>query len=134
MTDKFSDANFQYRDSVFRDFFNEPVRLLSLCNALIGSNYSNPADVEINTLETNFFNAMNNDISCRLHDQFLILIEHQSSVNNNMPFRCLSYVVELFNNLVSIRSGFIAKKFSGCPRRSFSFSTTATRRNLYSGH
>lgn len=28
---------------------------------LLGSNYSNPADVEINTLETNFFSALKND-------------------------------------------------------------------------
>lgn len=29
-----------------------------------------------------------------------MLIEHQTSVNNNMPLRCLSYVAELMNNLV----------------------------------
>ena len=100
MADKFSAANTKYRDSVFRDFFNEPVRLLSLCNALLNSNYLDPAEIEINTLETSFFSDLKNDISFKIHDQFLILIEHQSTVNRNMPFRCLSYATELLNNLV----------------------------------
>ena len=119
MVDKFSSANFQYRDSVFRDFFNDPTRLLSLCNSLLGSDYSNPAEVEINTLETNFFSAIKNDISCRLYDQFLILVEHQSSVNNNMPFRCLSYVSELFNNLVDDKNRLYRKGIFCLPSPKF---------------
>lgn len=119
MADKFSAANFQYRDSVFRDFFNEPTRLLSLCNALLDSNYSDQAEIEINTLETNFFSALKNDISCRLRDQFLILVEHQSSINNNMPFRCLSYVTELFNNLVDDKNRLYRKEVFRLPSPKF---------------
>ena len=119
MADKFSSANFQYRDTLFRDFFNEPTRLLSLCNALFNSNYSNPADVEINTLDTNFFSALKNDISCRFHGQFLILIEYQSTINNNMPFRCLSYVTELFNNLVDDKNRLYRKEIFRLPSPKF---------------
>ena len=119
MPDKFSAANFQYRDSVFRDFFNEPRRLLSLCNAILGSSYSNPTDIEINTLETNFFSALKNDISCKIGDQFLILVEHQSTVNNNMPFRCLAYVSELFNNLVADKNRLYRKDIFRLPSPKF---------------
>ena len=93
-------ANAQYRDSVFRDYFNSPERLLSLCNAVLGTEYSDAAKLHINTLEGIFFDNQKNDISCTLENNFLVLIEHQTSVNNNMPFRCLSYVAELMNNLV----------------------------------
>ena len=96
-----SDANAQYRDSVFRSFFNEPRRLLSLCNAVMGTNYKNPDKLEINTLEGIFFDSRKNDISCSIDNQFLVLVEHQSSVNNNMPFRFLAYVTELLNKLVT---------------------------------
>ena len=96
-----SDANAQYRDSVFRSFFNEPTRLLSLCNAVLGTNYDDPSKLEINTLEGIFFDSRKNDISCSIDDQFLVLVEHQSSVNNNMPFRFLAYVTELLNKLVT---------------------------------
>ena len=93
-------ANAKYRDSVFRDYFNAPARLLSLCNAVLGTDYRDAGKLQINTLEGIFFDNQKNDISCTLEDNFLVLIEHQTSVNNNMPFRCLSYVAELLNNLV----------------------------------
>ena len=96
-----SEANAQYRDSVFRSYFNEPTRLLSLCNAVLGTAYSDPSKLEINTLEGIFFDSRKNDISCSIDNQFLVLVEHQSSVNNNMPFRFLAYVAELLNKLIT---------------------------------
>ncbi len=101
MADKFSTANPQYRDSVFCDFFNDKVRLLSLCNALLDTDYKDPNLLEINTLEGNFFSGQKNDISCRIGNNFLVLVEHQSSINPNMAFRCLTYVAQLLNNLVT---------------------------------
>ena len=95
-----SKANKQYRNSVFCSFFNDPTKLLSLCNAILDTNYSDVGELEINTLETSMLSNQKNDISCKIRDNFLILIEHQSSVNNNMPFRCLSYVTKLFDNLI----------------------------------
>lgn len=94
-------GNKKYRDSVFRDYFNEPVRLLSLCNAVLDTRYSDVNELKINTLEGIFFDNQKNDISCTIGNTFLVLVEHQTSVNENMPFRCLSYVTELLNNLVT---------------------------------
>ena len=94
-------GNKKYRDSVFRDYFNEPVRLLSLCNAILDTQYSEVNELKINTLEGIFFDNQKNDISCTIGNTFLVLVEHQTSVNENMPFRCLSYVTELLNNLVT---------------------------------
>lgn len=95
------DGNKKYRDTVFRDYFNESERLLSLCNAILGTQYSDVHELKINTLEGIFFDNQKNDISCTIGNHFLVLVEHQTSVNDNMPFRCLSYVTELLNNLVT---------------------------------
>lgn len=95
------EGNKQFRNSVFCSYFNEPIRLLSLCNAVLGTDYRDTSKLRINTLEGIFFDNQKNDISCTLGDNFLVLIEHQTSVNNNMPFRCLSYVAELLNKLVT---------------------------------
>lgn len=92
-----NEANKKYRDSVFRDYFNDEERLLSLCNALLGTDATT---LKINTLEGTFFDRQKNDISCVIENNFLVLIEHQSTINENMPLRCLSYVAELLNNLV----------------------------------
>ena len=83
-----------------RSYFNEPVRLLSLCNAVLATQYTNSDELNINTLEGIFFDKQKNDISCTIDNYFLVLIEHQTTVNENMPFRCLSYVAELLNNLI----------------------------------
>ena len=92
-----ADYNKRYRDTVFRNYFNDEARLLSLCNALLGTD---AVALKINTLEGTFFDRQKNDISCVVENNFLVLIEHQSTINENMPFRCLSYVAELLNNLV----------------------------------
>ena len=114
-----SDANAQYRDSVFCSFFNEPRRLLSLCNAVLGTNYKNPDKLEINTLEGIFFDSRKNDISCSIDNQFLVLVEHQSSVNNNMPFRFLAYVTELLNKLVTDKRKLYKEQLIGFPSPKF---------------
>ena len=92
-----AEYNKRYRDTVFRDYFNDEKRLLSLCNALLGTD---AAALKINTLEGTFFDRQKNDISCVVENNFLVLVEHQSTINENMPFRCLSYVAELMNNLI----------------------------------
>ena len=112
-------ANAQYRDSVFRDYFNAPARLLSLCNAVLDTEYRDAGKLRINTLEGIFFDNQKNDISCTLEDNFLVLIEHQTSVNNNMPFRCLSYVAELLNNLVVDKDKLYHKALIRFPRPKF---------------
>ena len=95
-----AEYNKRYRDTVFRSYFNDADRLLTLCNALLNTDYQDTAAIQINTLEGTFFDRQKNDLSCKIGDNFLVLIEHQSSINENMPFRCLSYVAELMNNLV----------------------------------
>ena len=113
------EANKKYRDSVFRDYFNDEERLLSLCNAILGTNYQDSEKLIINTLEGIFFDNQKNDISCVIENNFLVLIEHQTSVNNNMPFRCLSYVAELLNNLVENKDRLYHKALIQFPRPKF---------------
>ena len=111
--------NSRYRDSVFRSFFNDPARLLSLCNAVLDTKYDNPDALHINTLEGIFFDKQKNDISCSIDNHFLVLIEHQTTVNENMPFRCLSYVAELLNNLVKNKNKLYYKSLIKFPKPKF---------------
>ena len=114
-----TDYNPRYRDSIFRSYFNDPARLLSLCNAVLDTKYTNPDELNINTLEGIFFDKQKNDISCTIDNHFLVLVEHQTSVNENMPFRCLSYVAELLNNLVKNKRKLYNKGIIKFPRPKF---------------
>ena len=114
-----TDANPKYRDSIFRAYFNEPIRLLSLCNAVLNTRYNDPTKLEINTLEGIFFDRQKNDISCSIDNNFLVLVEHQTTVNNNMPFRFLSYIAELLNSLVKDKKTLYKEKLLTFPSPKF---------------
>ena len=75
------DGNKKYRVSVFCSYFNNNERLLSLCNAILDTNYKDADKLEINTLKGIFFDEQRNDISCTIEDHFLVLIEYQTTIN-----------------------------------------------------
>lgn len=87
----------KYRDGLFRNYFSDKRRLLllGLCNLLTSEDATDPDEITINTLDGVFFDELKNDISCLFRGRFLIIIEHQSTINENMPLRILFYVAEL---------------------------------------
>ena len=90
--------NRQYQDRLFKAIFGREEHkdwLLSLYNALNGSSYTDPSDIEINTIEGIIYVTMKNDISFLIDSQ-LNLYEQQSSYNPNMPLRGLMYFAELY--------------------------------------
>ena len=46
--------NKKYKDSLFRDMFNNKKKLLELYNAIEGTDYKDPNAIEINTLQDVF--------------------------------------------------------------------------------
>ena len=92
-------ARRNFKDTVFRMLFSDKKELLALYNAANGTQYTNPEELEITTLEGAIYMHMKNDVSFIL-DLRLELYEHQSSVNPNLPLRCLFYVVKIFEELV----------------------------------
>lgn len=53
----------EYKDRLFRMIFRDKKALLSLYNAVNGTKYTNPDDLEINTLENAIYMSMRNDLS-----------------------------------------------------------------------
>ena len=97
-------AKRNYRDSLFRSYFNNKKYLLELTNLLEGTNYTNPRDIRLTTLKGTFFNDLKNDISFQIGNRFIVLFEHQSTLNENMPLRCLFYVTKLLQRLTDQRA------------------------------
>ena len=95
-------ANMKYKDRVFRMIFGYEKykeNLLELFNALNDTNYTNPDDLEINTLDDVFYMKMKNDVSCII-DNRIAIYEHQSTWSYNMPLRGFRYTAELYNKLI----------------------------------
>ena len=96
-------ANRKHKDTVFRMLFGDKKAILELYNALNGTDYQNPDDLTVTTLENAVYMAMKNDVSFLL-DERMTLYEHQSTWNPNMPLRDLIYIARLMEKYVNKRS------------------------------
>ena len=98
-----------YKDTVFRMLFSEKKELLALYNAVNGTNYTDPDQLRITTLDSAIYMSMKNDVSFVL-DMRLSLYEHQSTVNPNMPLRDLMYVSKVFEDLIIHKDLYFTKQ------------------------
>lgn len=89
---------YTYKDRVFRMIFKDRKNLLDLYNAMNGTDYREPRELTVTTLENAVYLGMKNDVSFLLQDQ-LNLYEHQATENPNMPLRNLFYVSNLYSDL-----------------------------------
>ncbi len=94
-----TDVQRNFKDTVSRMLFKEKKNLLNLYNALNRTTYTNTDDLEITTLENAVYMNYKNDISF-VFDFELMLYEHQSTYNPNMPLRDLLYVSHVLHNRV----------------------------------
>ena len=90
-----------YKDSLFRTIFKDKKRLAHLYQALSGEKVSGE-DIHLNTLRGVFMNDVKNDISFRVGNRLIILIEHQSTWNPNMPLRFFWYLSRLYRSYVNL--------------------------------
>ena len=93
----------QYKDSIFRMLFNNTDRLRRLYNALTGSSYGEETPIVINTLNNELSMSMRNDISFTIGDKTVVLIEHQSTINPNMPVRFFLYLAAIYEKILHKR-------------------------------
>ena len=87
-----------YKARIFEMIYRDKKELLELYNAVNGTNYNNPEELEINTLENAIYLSMHNDVSFII-DSRLSLYEHQSTYNPNLPLRYLMYVSDLYSKI-----------------------------------
>ena len=96
-------VNDEHKDRVFKYLFGNPENrewTLALYNAVNGSNYNNPEDIEYNTIEDAVYLGIRNDVSFIILDE-LHLWEHQSTFNPNMLMRFLIYAAKLYEKYIA---------------------------------
>jgi predicted transposase/invertase (TIGR01784 family) len=74
--------------------------LRELYSAIEGVTLPPDIPIDINTLSNILFMEKINDISFLLDNRIVVLIEHQSSINNNIPFRLLEYIVRIYEKII----------------------------------
>ena len=100
--------NREHKSSVFADLFyydeSAKKNLLELHNALYGTQYSDPEVVDLIGLEDVLFRDFKNDVAFSVAGQSIVLSEHQSTVNANMPVRDLLYIAREYEKVIPPRS------------------------------
>jgi hypothetical protein len=94
-------ANLRFKDSVFSFLFNDdPDALRELYSAIEGIEVDPSIPITINTLSDVLFMERYNDISFTIGNTLVILVEHQSTVNFNMPLRFLFYIARIYEKII----------------------------------
>ena len=89
----------KYKDELFRFAFRDRKEMLQLYNALNHTDYTNPDDLIITTMEDVIYMGMKNDLSFLVANE-LNLYEHQSTLNRNMPLRGLLYIAKMYESYI----------------------------------
>ena len=105
-----------YKDSVFTDLFGSDrdgkKNFLELYNALSGSNFKlEEVTLRRKIIDQTLYKTFNNDVSWEINGKLIVLVEHQSTVNENMPFRCLEYVTRIYEGIVLVKVRYQEKVF-----------------------
>ncbi len=98
--------NRNHKDSLFIDLFCKDKKIgkenfISLYNALHQTNLDlkNTTLEEVN-IENILYMALSNDIAMLVDNRLIVLVEHQSTINENMPLRLLEYVSRIYEQIV----------------------------------
>lgn len=98
--DKTIHPNRNYQDSVFSKLFSNEEAALELYNALSGTNYGPETKIRITTLENVLFLEKYNDLSFTVEDRIIVMAEHQSTINPNIPLRLLGYSTDTYTKII----------------------------------
>jgi hypothetical protein len=84
-------ANKEYKASVFSALCEDKRVLLEIYNAISGKRYPLDTKIEIATLDDALFLNRRNDVAFAIEERIVVLMEHQSTLCENMSIRFLIY-------------------------------------------
>ena len=98
--------NRNHKDSLFIDLFCKDKKVgkenfISLYNALHQTKLDlEHTDLREVNIENILYMALSNDIAFLVDNRLVVLVEHQSTINENMPLRLLEYVSRIYEQIV----------------------------------
>jgi predicted transposase YdaD len=111
-------ANRKFKDSLFSNYFHDTKRVIELFNAINNTNISQNAEINFQTLTNVLICSLMNDLAFDIENKIVVLIEHQSSVNQNMPVRLLMYIGRIYEKILTTENIY-RKKLIKIPKPEF---------------
>jgi len=106
-------ANREVKDTLFSLLFGSDAETaIAMSNTFGGTNYPANTKVVFTPLVNVFSKGRINDLSFILDDSLIVLIEHQSTLNDNMPYRMLQYIAETYRQLHANRDEYRERMFA----------------------
>lgn len=100
-----------YKDSLFSLLYSNREAVLDLYLTLHPEDgQTTESSIELINLESYLLANRYNDVAFKVGNRLVILVEHQSSINENMPFRMLLYVANEYEKILKGHSEVIYKK------------------------
>jgi hypothetical protein len=96
-------ANREHKSSVFTALFDAEDKVRELYAALTGVECDPETPIVITTLRDVLYMDRINDLSFVVEGRIVIIVEHQSSLNHNMPLRILLYIARIYEKIVDRR-------------------------------
>jgi hypothetical protein len=93
-----------YKNSVFTKHIGTPEHALETYCAITGKKYPEGTKVQIVTLSDALFMDQLNDVAFLIEDKLVVLIEHQSTLNENIPLRMLIYMAHEYELLTNSKN------------------------------
>ena len=107
----FAKTNKKFQDSIFRDIFKYKDNFLKMYNAIHPSDTSVTVDdLERITLDNVLTIGLYNDVSYLVRDTLMVFVEHQSTIDNNMPLRLLLYYADVIQKYLACNNISLHKK------------------------
>ena len=82
---------------------------LSLYNALHNTELKDTEQLKNVRLDQVLYMSFYNDVSYLVDNKIIVLAEHQSTINPNMPLRCLEYISRLYETLFESKEKYSRK-------------------------
>ena len=102
-------VNRNHKNSVFSSLFSNPDVLRELYSAIEGIPIPPDIPIGINTLTDILYKGQINDVSFLIDNRLVVLIEHQSTINDNIPLRLLMYIARIYEKIINRKKLYQAK-------------------------
>ncbi|MBR4179902.1 MAG: hypothetical protein IKR45_04280 [Treponema sp.] len=103
---KLMTENREIKSSVFTDLFGDDElvgkkNFLALYNAMHGTNLKlEETHMERKIIPQSLVKSFSTDVTMEINGRLIVFVEHQSTINNNMPLRFLEYFVHILYGIV----------------------------------
>lgn len=103
-------TNKEVKSSSFAAYFSEAENAAKLFEALEPGTQVSPDDIDFTTLQGVLFLARKNDLAFTVNKKVLVISEHQSTINYNMPLRDAIYYGRTMEKLIEPKALYKTKR------------------------